>query len=83
MKNQKQISASEFKKHFLQLVDEVTNKNTSFTITKRKVPVAQVTPLNNETNNKSTYYGFMKGTTKIKEDIINCSFESDWETNNE
>jgi antitoxin (DNA-binding transcriptional repressor) of toxin-antitoxin stability system len=83
MQNQKLISATEFKKHFLQLVDEVTNKKTSFTITKRKIPVALVTPLNNEEKKVKSYFGFMRGTTKIRDDIVNCSFESDWEINNE
>jgi antitoxin (DNA-binding transcriptional repressor) of toxin-antitoxin stability system len=73
MKDQKQISASEFKKHFLQLVDEVASKRISFTITKRKTAIAQVTPLNNETKNQDTYFGFLKGTIKIKGDIVNCS----------
>ena len=81
MQDQKQISATNFKKHFLQLIDEVTNKQTSFTITKRKIPVAQVTPLEDNTKNSKTYFGSMKGTTKIKGDIINCSFELEWEIN--
>ena len=80
---QKQISATDFKKHFLQLVDEVKNKKTGFTITKRKMPVAQIVPLDNNIKTEKSYFGFMKGTTKIKGDIVNCSFESEWEINNE
>ncbi|WP_342226206.1 type II toxin-antitoxin system Phd/YefM family antitoxin [Rickettsia endosymbiont of Urophora cardui] len=41
MKNNNiQISASEFKKHFLNLVDQVKNKHDSFIITKRNLPIA-------------------------------------------
>ncbi len=37
-----EISASDFKKHFLSLEDEVKNKHSSFVITKRKIPIARV-----------------------------------------
>lgn len=30
----------------------------------------------------NSYFGFMKGTTKIKEDIVNYSSEADWEIYN-
>lgn len=83
MKNQRQISASEFKKHFLQLVNEVNSRNIAFTITKRKVPIALVVPLRKESKNQDSYFGYMKGTIKIKGDIINYSSEDDWEINNE
>lgn len=70
------ISATEFKKHFLQLVDNVKNNNDSYIITKRKIPIAQVISLPG-TNIKDTenYYGFMKGTTSIKDDIAETTFE--------
>lgn len=76
------ISATEFKKHFLQLVDDVKNNNDSYIITKRKIPIAQVTPLPNA-NRKDTknYFGFMKGITSIKDNIAEITFESDWEEN--
>ncbi len=83
VQNTKQISATEFKKHFLQLVDEVNNKKSSFTITKRKVPVAQVSPLDTESKNNQTFFGCMKGLSTIKGDIVNCSFELDWEMSND
>ncbi|WP_425362535.1 type II toxin-antitoxin system Phd/YefM family antitoxin [Candidatus Tisiphia endosymbiont of Hybos culiciformis] len=85
MKNNiNQISASEFKKDFLKLVDEVKNKHSSFTITKRKVPVARVVPLeNNNVKDTKSYFGCMKGTIKIKGDIVNYSSELDWEVNND
>ena len=78
-----QISASEFKKHFLQLVDEVTNKKNSFIITKRKIPVARVIPLENEAKSSKSFFGCMKGMATIKEDIVNISFESEWNVNND
>lgn len=83
-KNNTIISASEFKKHFLTLVDDVKNKHNSFIITKRKIPVAQVIPLENDTTNKQkSFYGSMRGTIKIKDDIVNFSSASDWECNND
>lgn len=85
MKNNNiQISASEFKKHFLNLVDQVKNKHDSFIITKRKLPIAKVVPLQDSNkDSKKSYFGFLKGTVKINDDIVNCSFESDWEVNND
>jgi prevent-host-death family protein len=82
-KLQKQISATEFKKHFLSLVDEVKNKHSSFIITKRKVPIAQIVPLPNEVKGKKSYFGCTKGVITINDDIVNESFESDWEVNND
>jgi prevent-host-death family protein len=83
MKNSNQISASEFKKHFLNLVDEVKNKHTSFVITKRKIPIARVIPLESDiTKNSKTYFGCMKGTLTIKDDIVSFSSELDWEACN-
>jgi prevent-host-death family protein len=77
------ISASEFKKHFLGLVDEVNKKHTSFIITKRKVPVAKVVPLEDKMIDKKSYFGSMKGTVKINDDIVNYSSELDWDVNND
>lgn len=81
-KQNNHISATEFKKHFLQLVDDVKNNNNSFIVTKRKIPIARVIPLHN-TNVEDTknYYGFLKGTTSIKGDIAEITFESEWEEN--
>jgi prevent-host-death family protein len=80
MKNNNQISASEFKKHFLRLVDEVKNKHSSFVITKRGTPVARLVPLGNDkTKEAKSFFGFMKGAVKIKDDIVNFSSELDWE----
>lgn len=82
--NHTQISATEFKKHFLQLVNQVKTKHDSFIVTKRKVPVAKVVPLDQDIlESKKEFYGFMQGTTSIKDDIINYSSENDWEVINE
>lgn len=79
-----QIPASEFKKHFLSLVDDVKNKNNSFIITKRKIPIAKIIPLETSDNAKQkSLFGFMQGSVRINDNIINCSFEQEWETHNE
>ena len=81
--NDNQISATEFKKHFLNLVDEVKNKHSSFVITKRKLPVAKIVPLDfNKVITGKSFFGFMKGTIKIKDNIVNYSSEHEWEVNN-
>lgn len=78
------ISATEFKKHFLNLVDQIKSKHDSFIITKRKLPVARVVPLEvDDKENRKSYFGFLKGTVKINNDIINYSCEADWEVNND
>jgi prevent-host-death family protein len=74
------IPVSEFKKHFLHLVDEVKNKHNSFIITKRKAPVAKIVPLEENTNKgPRSYFGFMKGTATIKDDIVSFSSALEWE----
>ncbi len=77
----KEISASDFKKYFLSLVDEVKNKHSSFVITKRKVPIAKVVPLDEVFEKKKSYFGFLKGSIKINDDIVNTTFEDEWEVN--
>ncbi len=78
-----EISATEFKKHFSSLVDEVKNQHATFVITKRKLPVAKISPLDTVPHQKrGSYFGFMKGVMKINGDIVNFSSESDWEANN-
>ena len=79
-----QISATEFKKHFLSLVNDVKEKHTSFIITKRKLPVAKIVPLLDEkSENQKSFFGSMKGTVKINDDIVSYSSEADWEANHE
>jgi antitoxin (DNA-binding transcriptional repressor) of toxin-antitoxin stability system len=83
-KTETQISASEFKKCFLNLVDDVKNNNNSFVITKRKIPVAKVVPLDKEKDvYLSSLFGFMQGSVKLNDDIVEYSSEDDWEINHE
>jgi len=78
-----EISATEFKKHFLSLVDEVKNQHASFVITKRKLPMAKISPLDIAPHQvHKSYFGFMKGVMKINGDIVNFASQSDWEANN-
>ncbi|MGV2431990.1 MAG UNVERIFIED_CONTAM: type II toxin-antitoxin system Phd/YefM family antitoxin [Rickettsiaceae bacterium] len=79
----KEISASEFKKYFLRLVDEVENRNSSFIITKRKIPIARIIPLDNKKEMSKSHFGCMKGSIKINEDIVSFDSSDDWESNNE
>lgn len=73
------MSSTEFKKHFLRLVDEVKNQKHSFTITKRNTPVARVIPLREV--KVDSYFGCMKGMIKVNCDLVNTSFEDEWEVN--
>lgn len=78
------LSATEFKKHFLSLVDEVKNKHNSFVITKRKIPIAKIVPLDHVPIEKpKSLFGFMQGSVKINDDIINYNSDTEWEMNNE
>lgn len=82
--NNSQISATEFKKYFLNLVDEVKNKNSSFIITKRKIPVAKIVPIESpKVENEKSFFGSLKCMAKIKGDIVNFSTESEWDVNND
>ena len=83
-KDEIQVSASEFKKHFLSLVDDVKNNHSSFIITKRKLPVAKVIPLDmSNIATQKSLFGCMKGSIKINYDIISFSSEDDWDVNND
>lgn len=79
----KEISASDFKKYFLSLVDEVKTQNSSFVITKRKTPVAKVVPLDDNIQNKKSFFGCMKGHIKVNDDIVNVDFSDEWSNNND
>ncbi|WP_425361611.1 type II toxin-antitoxin system Phd/YefM family antitoxin [Candidatus Tisiphia endosymbiont of Ceraclea dissimilis] len=82
--NNNEISATEFKKHFLSLVNDVKNNHNSFIITKRKLPIAKIVPLDfNKIEPSKNYFGCMNGTIKIKDDIVNYSSEQDWDVNND
>lgn len=63
----KKIAAAQFKAECLQLMDYVKEKHVAFVITKHGVPVAKLVPFEEEPVN---LYGALKGTVKIKGDII-------------
>lgn len=76
------ISASEFKKNCLNIVDQINKEHNSVVITKRKIPIAKVVPLDKKSDVQN-YFGFLKGSVTIKDDIVNYSSESDWDTCND
>jgi prevent-host-death family protein len=77
------ISATDFKKHFQQLINQVGAEHTSFVITKRDTPVARVSALENDIKTGISCFGIMKGNIRIKDDIINFDSNGEWELNNE
>lgn len=79
MKNKKgEISVSDFKKHCLGLLEDVYQKHTSFVITKRGKPIAEVKPLSDSKKELESYAGCLKGVATIHGDIVNFSSEEDW-----
>ena len=81
--NNNQVAISDFKKHCLQLLQNLQTSDKPLTITKRSVPIAQVLPLTPEIENKQSCFGFLKNTVTIHEDIENFSTEDEWNINNE
>lgn len=61
------IAAGEFKSHCLKLMDEVSQKHTSFVITKRGKPIAKLVPLDDA---PTALFGHLKGRISIENDII-------------
>ncbi len=82
-KKDQYISATDFKKHFLQYMNEVGNNQTSFVITKRQTPIAKVSPPDDDNKKLVSCFGIMKGSLKIKDDIVNFDSSSEWEINHE
>jgi antitoxin (DNA-binding transcriptional repressor) of toxin-antitoxin stability system len=79
------ISVSEFKKHCLQLLQEIFVTGIPLIITKRSVPMVSVTPFAEHKGNQSkkSYFGFLNNTITIKGDIVNFSTQDDWDVNND
>ena len=73
----KEISISEFKKHCLQLIEEAKNKNITYTITKRKTPMVNVSPV--IPSKRKSFFGCAKNAISIKGDIINFDTTTEWE----
>lgn len=63
------VSATEFKAHCLQLLDEVNEGGGTITVTKRGKPVATVGPAANR--NWKSPAGILAGKVKIAGDIVN------------
>ena len=63
----KYMKAGEFKAKCLKVMDQVQKTKCRVIITKRNVPVAQIIPIKEE---KKSIFGCMKGTIKVKKDII-------------
>ena len=61
------ISAAAFKAECLKLMDRVARTGEAVVITKHGKPVAQLTPVPPE---PKSLFGYMKGTVKIRGDII-------------
>lgn len=79
MKNKKgEISVSEFKKHCLGVMEDVYQNHTSFIITKRGKPIAEVIPLKEYVNDTKTYAGCLEGWGTVHGDIVNFSSEDEW-----
>jgi antitoxin (DNA-binding transcriptional repressor) of toxin-antitoxin stability system len=64
---EKTIAAGRFKTYCLQLMDDVREKHLTFVITKHGTPIAKLVPIEEQVVN---LYGALKGTVKIKGDII-------------
>ena len=75
----KTIPAGEFRQTCLRLLDEVRDRGESFVVTKRGVPVAQVTPLPRDSEND--WAGALRGCGKIVGDLVKPALDpSDWES---
>lgn len=75
--NENVIPISEFKAKCLKLLDETGKKGREYTITKKGEPIAKVIPIKKKT--LVTRRGSLKGLARIHGDIVNVTFEDDWE----
>ncbi|MGH9338038.1 MAG: type II toxin-antitoxin system Phd/YefM family antitoxin [Acidobacteriota bacterium] len=74
----KTYGASEFKSRCLQLLDRVKEKGEEYIITKHGEPVAKVGPVADK--KAKPLRGLHKGLVEIRGDIVNVTFEDDWES---
>lgn len=75
MRKERIIPAGKFKAECLQLMNYVNEKHTTILITKRGVPIAKLVPIEKEPIN---LFGALKGSLKIKEDII-MPIDEEWD----
>lgn len=80
MKTAKMIPAGEFKAKCLKLMQDIAEKRNPIIITKHGKQLVQVIPL--MVNEPQSYYGCMKGTVNIKEDITK-PIDVEWNANEE
>jgi len=73
---QRIIQAGDFKAHCLRLMDEVKKTGQELTITKRNIPIVRMCPI----EKSEGLFGIMKGTARIKGDIIQPIDEA-WDAN--
>jgi hypothetical protein len=73
----KYINAGKFKAGCLKIMDQVKKTRRRIIITKRKVPIVQMTPIETK---KINLFGSMKGIIHIKGDIIQPIGE-EWNAN--
>lgn len=71
--NQEVMSASHFKAHCLEVMDNVRDTNREVIITKYNIPVAKLVPFKDD---QPGIIGFMKGTVTILGDIVSPDPES-------
>lgn len=70
---------SEFKAKCIRTVKNIRRTRQPLVITLRGVPVARVEPIRNQAS--SRILGRMKGSMKIKGDIVQSNFSDEWEMN--
>ena len=73
------MSAADFKTHCLAAMDAVNKQRLPIVITKRGKPVAKLVPIDVETPDQPTAFGFMANHITIHGDIV-ASLEEPWES---
>ena len=76
MTKNREISASDFKSHCSQVIEEVSKRRQPVVITKRGKPVAMLVPVHKE--ERKTLLGFARGFVKIHGDILQ-PIDVEWE----
>lgn len=61
------VQAGVFKARCLKMMDEVEKTKNPLIVTKHKIPIVKIVPIQNE---KQTLFGKMRGTSRVKGDII-------------
>lgn len=69
------IAAGKFKARCLKYIDSINRSHEELIITKRGVPKAKLVPLSESPDD---FFGFMKGSAVLKDDIISSTGEK-WE----